>query len=279
MKKNLIITLFLFTLIIACNEKVTDSNQNETIEYYADNPKVVFKKTIHLTEFDSVYYFYNNGNLFKKGKQYKENQKIGNWNLYDKDSNLREIREWFTIKGYSRLNRVWHLNKKGDTISWREEDTIYKQKEFFNDTIFFRNTIYDDIWFTKDTIRLNEPLRVFLEIWSPVIRDYPANTRVLISREENNFNYDFSNEEEIKLDTFYDLTIDTINQKWFPNTNFNNLVVFGRWFDEPGEKIIRGYYQQFYKGPFEIQENEERVDSLIGYKTYFEKRIFVKDSI
>ncbi|MCW9037720.1 hypothetical protein, partial [Altibacter sp.] len=221
----------------------------------------------------------DNGVLFKRGKQHQENQKFGNWELYDRESHLREIREWFTIKDESRLNRVWHLNKKGDTIAWREEDSIFKQKEFINDTIYFRNTIYDYIWFNKDTLRLNEPLKATVEIWSPVIRDYPANLRVLLARQENNFNYDFSNEKEIRLDTFYDLTIDTINQKWFPDSDFNHITVFGRWFNKPGEKIIRGYYQQFYKGPFKPQNNGRKMDSILGYKTYFEKRVFVIDSL
>ena len=233
---------------------------------------------MHLTDFDSVYYFYDNGILFKKGKQYKENQKFGNWELYDRDSVLREIREWFTIKGESRENRVWHLNKSGDTIAWREEDSLYKQKEFINDTIYFRNTNYDYIWFNKDTINLNEPLTATVEIGSPVIRNYPANLRVLLARQEDNFNYDFSNEQEIKLDTFYDLTINTINQKWFPNANFKRIAIFGRWFDKPGEKIIRGYYQQYFKGPFKTRSDGKKTDSLIGYKTYFEKKIFVIDN-
>ncbi|MDN3725512.1 hypothetical protein QRD02_14070 [Aequorivita sp. SDUM287046] len=279
MMKNLFIIFTLTFTFIACKDNPSDSKQNEENEYYENNPKVVFKRTVHKTDFDSVYYFYDDGTLFKKGKQYKENQKFGIWELYDRESKLREIREWFTIEGESRANRVWHLNKKGDTIAWREEDSIYKQKRFFNDTIYFRNTSYDYIWFNKDTIQLKEPLKATVEIWSPSIRNYPANTRVLLSRQENNFNYDYSNEKEIKLDTFYDLTTDTENQKWFPDSDFNHIVVFGRWFDNPGEKIIRGYYQQYYNGPFDSRKDGKRTDSIIGYKTYFEKRIFVMDSI
>lgn len=255
---NLSVIFISIIMITACKESQPHLKQNETIEYYPNNPKVIFKKKIHLVNFDSVYYFYDDGVLFKKGKQFKEKQKIGNWELYDRESNLREIREWFTIEGKSRVNRVWHLNKKGDTLAWRREDSIYKQKEFFNDTLYFRHTIYDDILFNKDTIELNEPLRAMVEVWSPSIRNHPANTRVILSRQEENFNYDFSNEKEIKLDTFYDLTIDIENQKWFPDSDFNHIVVFGRWFDMPGEKIIRGYYQQYSTGPFDLQEDEKK---------------------
>ena len=275
MKKEILIIFILTFTIIACKENSSEKKLNEEVEYYSNNPKVVFKKTIHLTDFDSIYYFYDNGILFKKGKQYKENQKIGNWELYDRNSKLREIREWFTIYEKSRLNRVWHLNKKGDTISWRSEDTIYKQKEFIHDTIYFRNTNYDYIWFNKDTISLNESLKATVEIGSPVIRNYPANLRVILANKKENFKYDFSNEKEIKLDSFYDLTIDTINQEWFPNANFKQITVFGRWFEKPGEKIIRGYYQQYYKGPFKTHKSGKKTDSIIAYKTFFEKKIIV----
>ncbi len=279
MMKKLLIVFILTFAILACRENSTEFNQNEIIEYYPHNPKVVFKKIIHKTDFDSVYFYYDNGALFKKGKQYRENQKFGIWQLYDKEANLREIREWFTINGKSRANRVWHLSKKGDTIAWRTEDTIYKQKEFINDTIYFRNTKYDVIYFNKDTIKLNESLKGYIEIWSPVIRDYPPNVRAFIAQEKNNFNYDFSNKNEIKLDTFYDLTIDIENQKWFPGADFNDLVVIGKWFDTTGEKIIRGYYQQYFIGPTELDKNGRKIDSIIGYKTYFEKKVVVIDSI
>ncbi|MBP6551583.1 MAG: hypothetical protein KA228_10940, partial [Flavobacterium sp.] len=69
-KKTLTI-LLIFFLIIACKENLSEIKPNETIEYYPKNSKVIFKKTIHLPDFDSVFYFYDNGILFKKGKQYK----------------------------------------------------------------------------------------------------------------------------------------------------------------------------------------------------------------
>ncbi|MFC4722429.1 hypothetical protein ACFO5O_08850 [Geojedonia litorea] len=140
-KNSLIIFILTFT-IIACKESSSETKLDESIEYYLNQPKVVFKKTIHYVDFDSVYYFYDNGLLFKKGKQFEENQKFGIWKLYDKDSDLREIREWFTIYGESQINRVWHLNKKGDTLAWRYQDSIYQQPEFINDTTSIRFTVY-----------------------------------------------------------------------------------------------------------------------------------------
>jgi len=280
MRKNLLIIFILTFTIIACKENLAEIKQNETIEYYKNNPKVVFKRTVHLADFDSVYFFYDDGILFKKGKQYRENQKIGKWELYDRDSDLREIREWFTIKGKSQANRAWNFNKKGDTIAWRTEDSIYKQTEFINDTIFFRNTIYDVIFFNRDTIKLNEPIRGYVQIFSSVIRDQPSNIRAFIAKDSTNYNYDFSNDKEVNLAKFNDLTIDTKNQKWAGNgTDFSKLAFIGLRFDSVGDKYLRGYYQQYSFGPFSKDKNGQKVDSIIGHKIYFEKKLYVKDSI
>jgi hypothetical protein len=280
MRKNLLIIFILTFTIIACKENSAEIKQNETIEYYKNNPKVVFKRTVHLADFDSVYFFYDDGILFKKGKQYRENQKIEKWELYDRDSDLREIREWFTIKGKSQANRAWNFNKKGDTIAWRTEDSIYKQTEFINDTIFFRNTIYDVIFFNRDTIKLNEPIRGYVQIFSSVIRDQPSNIRAFIAKDSTNYNYDFSNDKEVNLAKFNDLTIDTKNQKWAGNgTDFSKLAFIGLRFDSVGDKYLRGYYQQYSFGPFSKDKNGQKVDSIIGHKIYFEKKLYVKDSI
>ncbi|MDO5981751.1 hypothetical protein [Flavivirga spongiicola] len=279
MMKNLL-TIFILTFtIIACKQNSTELKRNETIEYYPNNPKVIFKKIVHLMDSDSVYYFYDNGILFKKGKQYKENQKFGNWELYDRDSDLREIREWFTLNGKSRANRAWNLNKKGDTIAWRTQDSIYKQAEFINDTIPFRNTIYDIVFFNRDTIKLNEPIRGYVEVFSSVIRDQPSHVRAFIAKDSANYNYDFSNEKEVKFAEFNDLSIDSINQKWFKGADFNKLAVIGLYFDTVGEKYLRGYYQQYSFGPFSKDESGQKIDSIIGHKIYFEKKIYVIDSI
>src|SRR5690554_2483434 len=238
MKKNLL-TIFILTFtVIACKQNSSELNRKETLEYYPNKPKKIFKKTVHLSNFDSVYYYYDNGVLFKKGKQYKENEKFGNWELYDRESNLREIREWFTINGSSLANRAWNLNKNGDTIAWRIEDSIYKQDEFINDTIHFRNTIYDEIVFNRDSIKLNEPIRGYVEIFSSVIRDQPSNLRAFIAKEDTNYNYDFSNEKDAKFAKFNDLTIDSINQKWAGDeTDFSKLAFIGLRYNTIGDKI------------------------------------------
>lgn len=287
MKKILLTFLFAFVITISCKENATEINKNQTAEYYQNNPNQIFKKIISLKDFDSIYYYYDDGKLFKKGKQYAENQKFGNWNLYDRERNLREIREYFTIDSISRLNRVWNLNKKGDTIAWRREDSIYKQKEFINDTIHFRHTIYDFVKFNKDTVKLNEPIIGYVQINSSVIRTDTSNVRAFVARQKANYNRTFSNKEDVSLITFSDLTKDIKNQKWFPGIERNKLVAFGYWFDSIGTYNLRGYYQQYSYGPFEheeiykqaLAETGKGLDSITGREIYFEKRIVVIDSL
>ncbi|MFC4722430.1 hypothetical protein ACFO5O_08855 [Geojedonia litorea] len=142
-----------------------------------------------------------------------------------------------------------------------------------------RFTVYDVIYFNRDTIKLNEPIRGYVELRSKPSKEYPIRLRAFIARQEKNYNYDFSNEKKVELDTFYDLSIDTINKKWFKGVEPESLVVIGQYFDSIGDKTIRGYYQQYSYGPFKKMENGNKIDSVIGYKTYFEKKIYVKDSL
>jgi hypothetical protein len=275
--KKILLTFIITILLSSCNDISKRNSENKTVEFYKN--KTEFKRITHYDNFDSVHYFYRNGNIFKRGKQLNEKQKFGKWILSDKDSNIREIREWFPFKGGSRLNQIWHLNKKGDTLAWRYEDSIYKQKEFINDTVSRRATSYDVIYFNRDTLKMNEPIIGYVEIFSHLITDHPANVRVLLAREEKNYNYDFSNEKEVKLDTFYDLTKDTINQKWYKGAEFNDLATFGQWYKTVEEKTLRGYYQQYFMGPTELDENGMKIDSVIGPKTFFEHKFIVIDSI
>lgn len=287
MKKILLTFLVAFSTLISCKENKAELDNNLIIEYYESNSKQIFKKTLSFKDYDSIYYYYDDGKPFKKGKQYAENQKFGNWNLYDREQNLREIREYFTINSKSYANRVWYLNKKGDTISYRKEDSIYNQKEFINDTIQFRHTVYDRVFFNRDTIKLNEPLIGYVIVNSSVILKDTSHVRAFVAHRNSNYNRTFSNDSVVELIKFNDLTIDERNQKWFPNMPYNKLVTFGQWYDKIGTYYLRGYYQQYSYGPFEheelqkqaLREDGKGLDSITGYETYFEKKIVVIDSL
>jgi hypothetical protein len=274
-QKLLLIFLLITLTIIACKENPSEKKLNETVEYYPNNSKVIFKKTIHQADFDSVFYFYDNGLLFKKGKQYKDNQKFGNWELYDKNSRLREIREWFVIDGKSQINRAWFLNKKGDTIAWRKENNIFAQKNFKNDTLDFRNTNYNTFNFiTSDTIKNSEFYFAFANCGSPEFRDYNSKVKIVVDN-TNSLKKDFSNATNIKLDTFYYAKIDTIHKAQFPRYDLEKVVAFSGKFKKTGKKTIRGYLVE-YTNQYPIENNKK---TKAESKTYFEKTIYVKDSL
>ena len=170
------------------------------------------------------------------------------------------------------------MDKKGDTLAWRYQDSIFKQKEFINDTLGIRYTNYNVIYFKKDTLKYNESLRAYAYVRTPLLRNENSQALVLIANSNSEkFNDDFSHETKVELDTFYNLTIDKENQKWFNNVEQKYFVTFGYYFENPGNKILRGYLLEYAKGDFSNEFGKE-MDSLV-FKTYFEKKIFVKDSL
>lgn len=273
MMKNIFFILIILFTIYGCRKNFSRENLNEKIIYYPNKSNVVYNKVVHKSDFDSVYFFYNNGALFKKGKRFKKNQKFGNWELFDKNGNLREIREWFTISGKTRINRIWYLNQKGDTLAYKREDSIFKQKEFINDTISILGSNWNTFKFiTNDTIYINENYYGFANLGSPVLRDYNSKIIVVVDN-KNTLKKDFSNINEVKLDTFYYAKIDTVHKTKFPNFDLDKVAAFSGKFDNSGEKIIRGIMIE-YTNEYPIKDNEKvRAESL----TYFEKKIFVKE--
>ena len=182
------------------------------------------------------------------------------------------------IDGRSGINRVWFLDKEGDTIAWRYQDSIFNQKEFVGDTLHSRATDYIYFQFNKDTISLNEPIRGTAYCFSPRIKkELNSQTRVFLYTQDKDFNSPFPNDSLIRKKKFDNLKTDTINQKWFSDIepeNYGYVVVFGSWFESPGEKLLRGYLEEYSYGPFK----RESTDSLTS-RVYFEKRIYVKDTI
>lgn len=276
MMKNILFVITTLLTIVACNKKSSQSDPNEIIVPYSDNEKLTFKKRTKYEYYDSLSYHYRNGVIFKKGKISKEAKQFGIWKLYSIDGTLREIREWFIIDSISRINRVWFLNEKGDTLAWRGQDSIFKQKEFIHDTLKVRATDYNTFVFNKDTISLNEPIRGVAFCNSRRIRDYNSQIRVFLHSESKDFNSPFPNDSVIRHEYFENLKIDRINQKWFPHIEsdrYGHVAVFGTWFENPGKKLLRGYMEEYSYGPF-----DEEWDSITA-KVYFEKTIFVKDSV
>lgn len=260
-------------------KRVFDNNGKllKVIEYYDIKESPEYKITFKNTDYDSVVYKYDNGEVFKTGKLNLNSQVLGTWNLFDKKGNKREIREFYIYENKPILNRAWFLNEKGDTLAWREEENIFDQKEFVNDTLAVRNSSYIFFEFNKDTVDINEPIRGIAYCFSPRLREYGSEIRVYLDTEKEKFNSDFSNEDDILTQGYHNLERDTINQKWFPDLDKEDLkyvAVFGSWFEKPGPKILRGYMEEYAIGPF-----KDKTSDSITARTFFEKKVFVRDTV
>lgn len=224
------------------------------------------KKTVLKPDFDSVYVYYDNGNIFKKGKQTKDGSVFGAWNYYDRDENLREIREWFIIDDTAKINRVWFLNSEGDTLALRSQDRIFDQEEFVNDTLDFRNSHYNFVNFiTPDTIAVSEYYFAYATVGSPLLREYDWEILVVVNKPDQELKRDFSNINKIELDSFFNANKDTLHRVE-SDYDPKHIAAFSQKFITPGEKTIRGY----------IIESPMNTCHLMGTKLQQKERFILK---
>ncbi len=261
-------------------KQISFYNSNNRIDslksYYDSIEEVNYITSIRKKDYDSIIFYYKNGNVFKTGKQTFEGLKFGNWNRYTKESVKSDVREYFIIKGKSLINRRFYLNKEGDTTWYGRKFNTYNQIEFKSDTTESRNSIMIPFDFYQgDTISLDEPFAASVRCNSPLGREFNSEIMMFLAKENSNFNDDFSNEHEVKLDTFFNLNIDEENIKNFPEgTNKNYVVVFGRWFKTPGDKVLRGYMKEYWT---KLDDDKDTLE--LERKVYFEKKIYVKDTL
>lgn len=264
-------TLIALLFIFSCVKKQSSQNQisefpiGDTISaiYYEDNSL----KQIKLKD-NKVKVFYRNGNLFKEGFVDENDELKGQWHYYTLEGKISELREFNNFSGVVSLNRSIYYIGDLDSMIMEKDPYFnkYNQKEFVADTLPYDISMYTKFELGKDTIKLNEPWRAATVRYIQAFLNKDVNIAVVLG----DFDKDFSNIAEVKKDTFYNLLKDVDNQKWFPEENPATTVVFGRWFDSVGEKTIRGYLTEYYK-----------VDSTLNKESrvYFEKRLYVKDSI
>ena len=254
-----------------------NDNSIDSLKSYYDSIKEVnYIKTIRKNDYDSVIFYYKNGNVFKTGKQTFKGLKFDDWDRYTREGKKSDVREYFIVKDESIINRRFYFNRKGDTTWYGRKFNTYDQIEFKNDTTESRNSIMIPFDFYQgDTINLNEPFAASVRCNSPLGREYNSQIMMFLAKESANFNKDFSNENEVKLDTFLNLNFDKTNVENFPEgTNKNYVVAFGRWFKTPGNKIIRGFMKEYWT------LSDKNNDTLKAErKVYFEKNIYVKDTV
>ncbi|MGS2764561.1 hypothetical protein [Sinomicrobium sp. M5D2P9] len=245
------------------------NTKDSLITYYENNEKI---KQLVLKE-SKVIKYYRNGNVFSEGLLNSKNQRIGEWKFYTKAGTLSEIREYMIIEKEPYLNQIIYYNEKGDKAFYRTDKfNKYDQKEYESDTISRDESLYAEFEFAKDTINIDEPLRAVCIYYTPVFREKKSKAIVVLGDQENNFNKDFSNYREVKKDTFYSLSMDSINKPYFPEDDENYTIVFGRWFSTSGKKTLKGYLSEYYYDDNESNEKKE-------IRIFFKKELFVQDKI
>jgi antitoxin component YwqK of YwqJK toxin-antitoxin module len=296
MINNLIKILLLFLIIssVSCKKKHIDNHDNGNVwkEYYEKNGELTgaykeyftngklklthdFNKGVNIDT--SFYYykspveriqfkrfwanndsikqieFYQNGTIKKEGIVDNNFLKYGNWRFYDKNERLDIIREYRIINNEQYLNQEWNINKNKDTL--------------------FKGSKYIEIQIAEDTIIIGNPIQAIAYLKAELFKDKSSEIFVCLPNGESvNFNKDFSNLKEIKLDTFYNLQHDLKNKNIF-NDGFNkqHTAVFGKWFkNSTGLKNIRGFVEEYYP----IDSNGFKQN-----KTFFEFQVYVKDTV
>ena len=263
--KIIILNSIILSLFFSCNKKEDD------IEYYKQS-KNKYKVSYHFDNYDSVVVFYKNGKIFKTGKQDLNGKYFGKWNYYTTDEFLSNTQEFLIINKKVKLNQQWYYNIKGDTMYYgNKKFNIYNQKEFREDPNELKRSIFVRFGFIPegDTLSISEPFKVLAEDGFPFWTNKDSESYVVLAKENYNFNSDFSNESQVKLDTFFCVERDKINKGSFPNSDQKHTVAFGRWFVTPGKKELRGYMVEYCKNNIIIEER----------RTYFEKIIYVKDTV
>lgn len=276
----------LFLVLISCQEKdphhneyyqsgnlkslkiLTDEGSIDSIKVYYDTiPRIL--KELRLGT-GKIFKYYKNGNLFLSGRFNKNNIRIGEWRFYTENGGLSEIREYYEIDGQSYLNQNIYFDELGNKLYTKDDEyNYYSVADFKLENLKFKNSTYAEFDFGKDTISINESWKAVCIYYTPKFRS--SKSIIVIGKDNALFNKEFSNIELISKDTFYSLSKDVENKKWFPEDNPDHTIVFGKWFDSPGEKIIRGFMSEYLIDNKQNKKLEKRI--------YFTKTIYVEGSV
>lgn len=255
---RLLILLIISAILLCCNKnkyfkenlqsKSFQNNESDTLVHYFENSpekiksiEIVMGDTIKWIGFDSFENKKDEGIVF-------DGKKIGNWKFY-KDGRLETIKEYLIINGEEYVNQAWHLDEK--------QDTLYDNSYFF--TLFHR-----DIFSVNDTLTVLAVLNVE---WFKNDESY-IEVKIASDESTTDFNEDFSNEKDVDIKTFYNLTVDIDNKNWVDlNGGYEYAAIFGKKLTHLGNQVIKGYLLE--KTNDSIQQKHR--------KYYFQIPIEVKD--
>ena len=267
--KKISYSVILCSLFSSCNEQVSKKNQikkevhypigksyqdsslfydysknNYRINYYNNN---VINESRYQSpaKIEYVYVPDSLGNIVKDIKRYEPHEMI-------------EIRDYKTINGELYLNQIKYLNK--------EKKVIMGIGNYF--MLYLLN---------GDTISVKDAIQVGINLLG-MYREFDSSAMVIIPKfDYENYNTDFSNENNIEVDTIFNLNIELTYRKQLgipDGEDYRNELAFGRYFDMVGENNFRGILVEYY--------NEKVApDSLVRreHKYYFDIPVFVKDTL
>lgn len=218
-------------------------------------------------------YYYRNGKVFRNGKSDKKGNLFGKWNYYNIAGYLSDTREFFIINDDYKLNQLWYFNKKGDTIiNANPKFNVYQQKEFASSKVSESSIFLNFSYYPKrDTIKVNENLSIDVEDLYPFWATKNSEEFMVIAKQKNNFNSNFSNINQVKLDTVYNSFTLKSNWKYKKAIDLKHSMFLDIAFTTPGKKILRGYVVEFYKA----KPNDKKFE--MERRTYFEKVIYVEN--
>lgn len=260
-------------------EFYSNEEKDSTYIFYDLSDKIIRTK-FHIHS-DSVYQktYYKNGSLFKKGWLLNIGNgtkfPIGKWYYYNKNEELSDIRQYMIVRGESILNQIWFLNEKGDTVVIGDEKfNSYEQKTFVSQKIKNLESDYLFLKYLKnDTLKVGEAFTLLLMNMGASEKSF---SKVFIEGRKE-LKEDFSNEFSLELHEYNNLSVDTINQKWFKTLSpfYDDVVLFGVIPPEIGKNTLKGYMLELINDTLANGKIKERIKN----KTYFKIPLYVKDTI
>lgn len=226
-----------------------NNNIDSSMFYNDDSFRNTYLKKIHLHK-DTVLiinYFDNNTIKSKGIILRRNNRKIGFWEFYYNNSILEKKVEYLNIENSEYLNRTYIYDKSGHLLN--------------------NESNYYTVEVEKDTFKINELIKIYVYLDEPFF-SYDAESFVLIAKDKDNlFNDDFSNMNQINLDTIWEIKKDPyVNKKSIlKDINTNRLFVFAINFREVGIKNFSGI----------IVETDPEKESLQRY-LFFRKTFYIR---
>lgn len=181
-----------------------------------------------------------------------KNKKVGIWISFHKNGFISKRIEYLNIAGKEYANQGWYYDDKGNILS-----------DIGN---------YMKLETPTDTVAIGEPVK-FLATLSKPLFSYDSEVSICIARKTtNDFKKDFSNINEILLDTFPSLK-NLKKEKAYDQ--YNLQVLFGLRFSNKGEYNLRGFLIETNPNYENSGVNNQKYD-MLERKIYFEKKIYVR---